>query len=75
MSDKSFFDGLPFKLGIFFTSLAKSLVVLVLPEVGVKYISFYLKFEQSLFRSKFDLDLNEVIFDIQRFNTFIPKDC
>ena len=37
-------------------------------------IKFDLKFEQSLFRSKSDLDLSGVVIDILGLNTFIPKD-
>ena len=36
-------------------------------------IKFDLKFEQSLFRSKSYLTLNEVVIDIPRLNTFTPK--
>ena len=32
-----------------------------------------LKFQHSLFRSKLDSDLNEVVIDIPGLNTFIPK--
>jgi hypothetical protein len=37
-------------------------------------IKFDLKFEQSLFISKSDLDLSGVVMDIPGLNTFIPKD-
>ena len=36
-------------------------------------LKFDLKFEHSLFDSKSDLDLSEVVIDIPGLNTFIPK--
>ena len=36
-------------------------------------LKFDLKFQHSLFRSKSDLDMKEVVIDIPRLNTFIPK--
>ena len=36
-------------------------------------LKFDLKFEQSLFESKSNLDLSEVVIDIPGLNTFIPK--
>ena len=36
-------------------------------------LKFDLKFQHSLFRSKLDLDLKEVVIDMPRLNTFIPK--
>ena len=37
-------------------------------------LKFDLKFQHSLFRSKSDSDLSEVVIDIPALNTFIPKD-
>ena len=45
------------------------------PVKTVDGIKFDLKLEQSLFRSKSDSDLSEVVIDIPSLNTFIPKDC
>ena len=36
-------------------------------------IKFDLKFEQSLFRSKSDSNLSELVIDIPELNTFVPK--
>ena len=36
-------------------------------------LKFDLKFQHSLFKSKSDLDMKEVVIDIPRLNTFIPK--
>lgn len=36
-------------------------------------LKFDLKFEQSLFKSKSNLDLSEVVVDIPRLNAFVPK--
>ena len=36
-------------------------------------LKFDIKFEQSMFRSKSDLDLSEVIVSIPHLNTFTPK--
>ena len=36
-------------------------------------IKFDLKFEQSMFRSKSDSELSEVVIDIPRLNKFVPK--
>ena len=43
------------------------------PIKTVGGIKFDLKFEQSLFRSKLDSDLSEVVIDIPRLNTFVCK--
>ena len=53
-----------------------SLNILVsLPKEGVirvEDLEFDEKFELSLFRSKSDSDLTQIVFDLERFNTFIP---
>ena len=36
-------------------------------------LKFDLKLKQSLFRSKLDSNLSEVVVDIPRLNTFVPK--
>ena len=48
-------------------SLPKEIVI------GVEDLEFDEKFEQSLFISKSDSDLSQIVFDLERFNTFIPS--
>ena len=46
-----------------------------LPKGGViivEDLEFDEKFELSLFKSKSDLYLTQIVFDLERFNTFIP---
>lgn len=47
-----------------------------LPKEAVKsteYISFDIKLEDTLFRSKSKSNLSQIVFDIERFKTFIPS--
>ena len=39
--------------------------------ISVEDLEFDEKFELSLFKSKSDSNLNQIVFDIERFNTFI----
>ena len=41
--------------------------------IGVEDLEFEEKFEQSLFRPKSDSNLSQIVFDLERFNTFIPR--
>ena len=41
--------------------------------ISVDYLQFYMKFEQSLFKSKLDSDLVQIVFHHGIFNTFIPN--
>ena len=41
--------------------------------ISVEDLEFDEKFEQSLFRSKSDSDLSQIVFYQERFNTFIPS--
>ena len=40
--------------------------------ISVEDFEFDEKFELSLFRSKSDSDLTQIVFDLERSNTFIP---
>ena len=47
-----------------------------LPAEGIKTIAdikFYIKFEHSLFRTKSNSYLTQVVVDIEGLNTFVPK--
>ena len=41
--------------------------------ISVDDLEFDLKFEHSIFRSKLDSNLSQIVFDQGRFNTFIPN--
>ena len=41
--------------------------------ISVEYLEFDEKFEKSLFRSKSDSDLSQIVFYLEIFNTFIPS--
>ena len=51
-------------------------IAILLPKEGVKIIediSFNVKFENSLFIKKLELDLSHIVFDIEGFKTYIPN--
>lgn len=41
-------------------------------DISVEYLEFDENFEQSLVISKSDSDLNQIVFDLEIFNNFIP---
>ena len=41
--------------------------------ISVDYLQFDIKFEKSLFRSKLDSNLTQIVFDQEIFHTFIPN--
>ena len=53
--------------------ISRSISLLKEGVISVDDLQFDMKFEHSLFTSNLNSDLSQIVFDRERFNTYIPR--